>query len=458
VSKSAGVLLLLLAWWGDGRPCAAAAGAEPFDFLFLDANARAVGLGGAYTALARDSNALLYNPAGLGRVGRHEATFMHNSYFEGVSQEYLSFASRRGWGLAVNYLDYGDVPRTTISQPNETLGKFSASDMAVSAGYGRAVLLEGLSLGGGFKFIREALGDASAQGYALDAGALYDVPGMSGLSLGLALQNIGPTVRFQRAKENLPLNLRLGGGYSFAFLEQKCSLSLDIMKERSQQALIAFGAETVVNGRMPVRLGFGTRNQAGPGISAGVGWLFERFALDYAFVPFGELGSAHRISATLLWGEEGPRRAASGPAEPRRPLVAEEPPALDKPEDHFKLADDLVEIDLLDAAKKELRAADALMGEEDQERVGYLARMGRIAYLEKNCASAKARFTDALRLAIRLRMMGADAAQAYAGMGLCLEEERNNPYAMKFYRKALEAGADSKTRRLVQERLKNLRQ
>ncbi|MBI5245511.1 MAG: hypothetical protein HY922_17755, partial [Elusimicrobia bacterium] len=69
--------LVLLSW---PRLSHAAAGAEPFNFLFLDANARAVGMGGAYTALARDSNALLYNPAGLGLVDEHEATFMHNEH------------------------------------------------------------------------------------------------------------------------------------------------------------------------------------------------------------------------------------------------------------------------------------------------------------------------------------------------------------------------------------------
>jgi len=56
-----GVILSL----APARPCLAGIGAEPFDFIFLDAGARPAALGGAYTSLAMDANALLYNPAGL---------------------------------------------------------------------------------------------------------------------------------------------------------------------------------------------------------------------------------------------------------------------------------------------------------------------------------------------------------------------------------------------------------
>ena len=55
---------------------------------------------------------------------------------------------------------------------------------------------------------------------------------------------------------------------------------------------------------MPLRLGFNSRNDAGPGITAGVGWAQPNFSIDYALVPFGDLGAAHRISATVRWGAE----------------------------------------------------------------------------------------------------------------------------------------------------------
>ena len=97
---------------------AGSAGADPFNFLFLDANARPVGLGGAYTSLATDANALLYNPAGLAKVPRHEATFMHNSYMQGINQEYLAYANPAGWGAELNYLGFGTVPRTTTANPD----------------------------------------------------------------------------------------------------------------------------------------------------------------------------------------------------------------------------------------------------------------------------------------------------------------------------------------------------
>lgn len=285
------------------RPAtASSAGAEPFSFLFLDANARAVGMGGAYTALAADSNALLYNPAGLGRITSREATFMHNQHFESITQEYFGFADPRGWGASLNYLSFGDVPKTTISNPAGTgLGSASMSDMAVSAGYGRAVNKD-LSLGAGFKFIKESIAGISVNAYALDLGAIYSVPGVQKLTMGFAVQNLGPAVKFQTAKENLPLNLCLGAAYGFTLLGHKTTAAIDITKEKSENALLGFGLETMAAKTVPVRLGYNTRNAAGSGVAAGVGWVYKSFNIDYAMVSYGGLGLAHRISLTHVWG------------------------------------------------------------------------------------------------------------------------------------------------------------
>jgi len=289
------------------RLCAAgSAGADPFDFLFLDAGARAVGMGGAYTALASDANALLYNPAGLAGVLRPEATFMHNQYLQGVGQEYVGVALRRGLGAALSFVRSGNVPRTTISNPDGTgLGSAGLTDLALSAGYGRRIGGP-LALGAAGKMIHESIDGFSRTGFALDLGAAYAVRAAPGLRLGAALQNVGPDVRAQGGRERLPLNARLGCAYGFSVKGSESVVSLDVTKERSEGMLVAFGAEAVVAGQMPVRFGFSTRNSAGTGVTAGLGWRFSDASLDYAFVPFGDLGAAHRFSMTYRWG--GSRR------------------------------------------------------------------------------------------------------------------------------------------------------
>ncbi|MFI5361771.1 MAG: PorV/PorQ family protein [Elusimicrobiota bacterium] len=301
-SCAAALSALLLGHAGLSH-AAGSAGAEPFNFLSLDANARAVAMGGAYTALATDANALLYNPAGLGRVDQTEATFMHNQYLQGVNQEYLGLAARQGWGANLNYLDSGSIPETTIASPSGTGASNSLTDMAVSAGYGRAVA-DSLSLGAGAKYVQESVAGANGRGYALDVGALYAVPAVPRLTLGLAVRNIGPTVKFQSANENLPLDVRGGAAYAFDLLGQRSVVSLDLSKERSANAVVQGGFETVFVKMMAVRVGFNTGNDAGPKVTAGLGWTYRQFALDYAFVPYGDLGVSNRISVTVRWGDK----------------------------------------------------------------------------------------------------------------------------------------------------------
>lgn len=285
-----------------GAFAAGAAGGEPLDFLQLDADARAVAMGGAYTALATDANALLYNPGALGRIERRQATFMHSSSFAGIRQQYAAYASPQGWGANFNYVTTGDVENTSISNPNGTgLGSSALRDLAVGGGYGRAVG-GGLSLGAGLKYIRETIADVSGQTFAADFGALYEVPAVRGLSLAVAALNVGPAVKFQSASENLPLSFRAGAGFVFDALGQKSTASIDAGKGRSGDATAAAGLETVVQKVLPLRIGFASKNSAGVGITAGVGLNLEQLAFSYAFVPYGELGSSHRVSVALLWG------------------------------------------------------------------------------------------------------------------------------------------------------------
>lgn len=314
----------------------AGAGTTPLEFLSLDSDARAVAMGGAYTALANDANALRYNPGGLAFIPRNEAVFMHNQYFEGVSQEYAAIALRRGLGAQITYLTYGDIPKTTITNKTGAgLGSYGISDMALSGGWGRQVLREGLGAGFALKYIRETIETVSADGLAFDGGLLYDAPEVPGLRLAAVLRNFGPPIRYQREAQNLPLELRTGAAYTFYPREQETTLALDLAKPRGNEPELAVGLESVLAGRLPLRLGYDMRNDAGIGLTAGFGWKARDFRVDYAFVSFGELGSAHRISAAWRWGpggDEPPRPAPvrkAVPPPPPPPPVA--PPAAAKP-------------------------------------------------------------------------------------------------------------------------------
>lgn len=284
-------------------------GADGFDFLLNDANARPVGLGGAYTALSADANAMRYNPAGLAAVDRHEVTFMHSESVAGIRQEYAAFASPLGWGLMIDSLSFGDVRRTTLADPGGLGDSAGLSDLAGAFGYGGKLTPE-LSLGLAAKFVREAIDDVVATGGAADFGALYAPKALPGASFGVSVLNVGPSINFQSERENLPLTARMGAAYAFDVAGHRASLAADLIKERSENAAPAAGLEILAVKSLAARVGYTGRNQAGLGITAGVGFLSDNFLFDYAFVPFGSLGNVHRFSATIRWGGGAPSKVA----------------------------------------------------------------------------------------------------------------------------------------------------
>lgn len=314
-------LLLSLALSLTPTAASASGGADPFQFLLLDADARAVALGGAYTAAARDANALLYNPAWLGAVRRHHAVFMHNAHFAGTSQEYLALATRWGFGGMLNALDYGEIPRTTVSNPNGTLGTYGARDLAASAGYGRA--WGPVHAGTAVKFVRESIDTAAAAAWAADLGLGWRPESEEDLgpALGLSVQNLGPRVRFQAASESLPATLRSGASYDLLVKGQRATLAADVAKTRADSPVFSLGAETVLVKTLSLRIGYSSRNQAGLGLSGGFGVALGDLSVDYAITPFGELGTGHRASIGFRFGGEGTEEPASW--ERRRPARPE---------------------------------------------------------------------------------------------------------------------------------------
>jgi len=275
-----------------------AAGEKAGDFLFLEQSARASAMGGAFAGLSDDSACLYFNPAGLGNISFSEVSFMHNAHFEGINQEYLAgvwkINETSGLGMSYNLIDWGNIKRTTILNPYGTGDKFQIKDSVFSIAYGRR--FDRLSFGLTFKAIKDEIDAASAGAIAADVGALFK---LSQLRIGMSVQNFGTKLKYKTKEEKLPLNFKLGGNYKF--LDEKISLVLDLNK--GEDFIVNSGVEFWILSQMALRAGYTTRNEAGSGISAGFGFKLNKFGLDYAVVPYGDLGYGHRVSLVSRFGE-----------------------------------------------------------------------------------------------------------------------------------------------------------
>lgn len=281
------------------------------NFLFLDADARPIAMGGAYTALASDANALLYNPAGLAFLNKNQVTLMHAEHFQGVTQEYASVALRgplagvvgknAGTGFMLNTVSFGGIQRTTLSNPRGTgLDPFGIRDWTLAIGYGRKAGLDWVAFGANLKYLREDIDSYSAQAMAADLGLKAELqkPLNVPISFGFAIQNMGTKLKYQASQEDLPLNLKVGVSYRFL---GSATLALDLNQPKDGSSSIHVGTEYVALKSAAIRFGYNGRNEAGAGITFGGGIILEHLGFDYAFVPFGDLGNSHRFSLSYRW-------------------------------------------------------------------------------------------------------------------------------------------------------------
>jgi hypothetical protein len=128
---------------------------------------------------------------------------------------------------------------------------------------------------------------------------------MKNLTFGLAIQNLGQEVKFDNTGDPLPLNIKTGAGYGW-FVNDKSVFvtALDINLPRDNDPQFSFGAE--LQRLMPkdftvaLRGGYKTVSQEKlgglSGLTAGAGVTWRQFALDFAWVPYGDLGDTFRYS------------------------------------------------------------------------------------------------------------------------------------------------------------------
>ncbi|MEJ2635989.1 MAG: PorV/PorQ family protein [Calditrichia bacterium] len=313
------LIFLFLAIWGINSS-AFAAGTTSLDFLKMNMGSRAQGMGAAYTALSADINGIFYNPAGLAFSMQPALMFYHAQWIEDISVENLSIlqpVSRRyTLSGAISFLHLPDLEGYDIDPVTQAplkTGSFPVYDFVAQTGLSYRVSWN-FSVGLQLKYLQERLDDVTASGMAFDLGILYKIP-IDYLTVGAAIQNLGPNIKYENYREKLPLTYRIGAAYQFPY--NAVTLSLDWVKSINDQWTLNPGAEIILFNSLFLRGGYSVNHEAGPGYSAGVGFKFlERYMFNYVYSPMGIIGNTHKAEiiiniGNLFSGNKAPKNPQS---------------------------------------------------------------------------------------------------------------------------------------------------
>ena len=273
-------------------------------FLKIGVGARPEAMGGAFTAISNDVDALMWNPAGLERVSGVEQTFAHDSWIENINVDYIGFATRLSkqsvLGVGLEYVGYGDIP--SYNNDGDSRGSYNAYDLMGVVSYARKIH-KNLSAGVSIKSFQEKIQDEKASSMAADFGLLYS---LERLNLGLAAKNFGGSMKF--ISEDCPVaqNINFGAAYK---ITDSLLASGDVYMPSDSDVSMHFGSEYIYkkikNTNIALRAGYKTNTNgldSMAGISFGFGAKYKSWAMDYAFAPYGDLGISHRISIKMKFG------------------------------------------------------------------------------------------------------------------------------------------------------------
>lgn len=281
-----------------------------FAFLDIPVSARAVAMGGAFTAMTDDANALYWNPAGIASIDEPVITTSYSNYLMDMQAGFLGWVNPREndvIGVSLNYFYGGSFIRTTLSEPQGTGDEFSSNNIAIAGSYSK-MIFPMFSAGITGRFVYSTIDTYSGTAALLDFGTIYQPGFFEDLTLGLAIRNVGlQTKAFYQ--ENDPMPTEIGLGATCKLLNGSLLASADFIYPFQSDIDFALGVEYSPIESLALRAGGNLHDkdasEAADGgftdaMSFGLGTKWQQFGVDYAFKPFADLGNIHRISLEMI--------------------------------------------------------------------------------------------------------------------------------------------------------------
>lgn len=286
-------------------------------FLGISFGGRALALGSAYTAVADDAQAVLWNPAGLAQVSHVSVSGSQNHLsFTDNAYSLCTTAPAGRWGVLAVSVQELNAEDVTLTRPvldangNPVLDPATNTPLLEITGLGRetdgtfligwgAEVARWLLVGGAGKWLVGNAGGVLGSGLGAGGGVLIRLPG--GWRLGAAAEDIGrTTVRWEdRTRTVLDPAGRLGVSWRFrpAWLVSAEARSPLLRAE----VTTAFGAEWKFADYLAFRAGLEDfRATGGAGFRMPLGQGGRAFAsADYAFVTGSRFEDRNRLTLTV---------------------------------------------------------------------------------------------------------------------------------------------------------------
>ncbi|MBU0507353.1 PorV/PorQ family protein [bacterium] len=336
-SKTVALVLALMmttSVWAQSK-----VGTTAAPFLGIAVGARAVGMGGAFTAVANDATALYWNPAGIAGMEKFSANLVHTDWLADLSFDVVGAVLPMGdagvLGAQITLLSMPDQEITTTRQGEQDGNGlyFSAGSMAIAGTYARA-FTDRFKLGITAKYVHEWIWHESATGLALDLGSLYTTT-FNDMRIGVAITNFGGDMRMDGRDlvhnhdvdgtregnndrvlsdwrtDDWPLPLQMRIGLAMEVLQDarhRVTVAADAVHPNDNYEYVNLGSEWAYREQFMVRAGYKSLflPDSEESLTFGLGVRVPtrggpEFGFDAAYENFGRFEAVYKYSLTVSY-------------------------------------------------------------------------------------------------------------------------------------------------------------
>ena len=269
-------------------------------FLRVNFSASGSGMGNAATGYPVGINSLFYNPAGTALKKGTTLGFNHYQWIEDIRFDNFSAIYQPSYRLA-----FAAGLSAMWMPPIQGKDRYGNETDEVNVFSGIAYAGMGIQIhpsvyaGVTVKYFYDYLSGYAARGLAFDVG-YFMYTFIDGLSLGIAVQNLGNRIKYFNQEVDLPLTAR--AGLSYRILSTGLRVNVDVVKARDTEVYYNVGVEYRLFNLLALRAGNQFKMQKDlPTVGVGLK-VSEEYTANYSFLMLEDLGPVHQLGVVVQLG------------------------------------------------------------------------------------------------------------------------------------------------------------